>query len=138
MSAAPTAAIVADTHAVLWSLFNPARLSAAARAAFTAAEAADAPIYVSAITVVELRYLVEKRTITEADFQAVLDALVDVNTALTITPLDLDAARNVQAIPRAVVPDMPDRIIAAAALHLGLPLVTCDTRIRASSVTVVW
>ncbi len=33
---------------------------------------------------------------------------------------------------------MPDRIIAATALHLGLPLVTRDHRIRASSVTTIW
>ena len=36
-----------------------------------------------------------------------------------------DAVRNV--VPRDVVPDMPDRIIAATALYLGLPLVTRDS-----------
>ena len=34
-------------------------------------------------------------------------------------------------IPRDVVPDMPDRIIAATALSNSLPLVTRDLKIRA-------
>jgi predicted nucleic acid-binding protein len=33
---------------------------------------------------------------------------------------------------------MPDRIIAATALHLGLPLVTRDARIVASGINTVW
>ncbi len=43
------------------------------------------------------------------------------------------------SIPRLIVPDMPDRIIAATALALGLPLVTRDTEIRRlTNVTAVW
>jgi predicted nucleic acid-binding protein len=41
-------------------------------------------------------------------------------------------------IPRDVVPDLPDRMIAATAVHLGLPLVTADHRIRAASLATVW
>lgn len=42
-------------------------------------------------------------------------------------------------IPRATVPDMPDRIIAATALHLDLPLITSDTDIRKlTNIEVVW
>jgi len=33
---------------------------------------------------------------------------------------------------------MPDRIIAATALHLGLPLVTRDQRIAAAGIKTVW
>jgi len=36
------------------------------------------------------------------------------------------------------VPDMPDRITAATALHLGLPLVTRDSKIRASDIETIW
>lgn len=42
-------------------------------------------------------------------------------------------------IRRAIVPDMPDRIIAATALSLGLPLMTAGTEIRKlSNITTVW
>ena len=37
-------------------------------------------------------------------------------------PLDYNVASALRSIPRDIVPDMPDRIIAATALHLGLPL----------------
>jgi len=41
-------------------------------------------------------------------------------------------------IPRNLVPDMPDRIIAATALHLGLPLVTRDRRLQAAGIDTIW
>jgi predicted nucleic acid-binding protein len=41
-------------------------------------------------------------------------------------------------VPRAIVPDMPDRIIAATALYLNLPLVTADHKIQASNVQTIW
>ena len=33
---------------------------------------------------------------------------------------------------------MPDRIIAATALHLGLPLISRDRKIQLSSVNTIW
>jgi predicted nucleic acid-binding protein len=44
-------------------------------------------------------------------------------------------------MPRALrseIPDMPDRIIAATAIHLGVPVLSRDGRIRASSVRTIW
>ena len=41
-------------------------------------------------------------------------------------------------MPRDVVPDMPDRIIAATAVHLGLPLITRDERIRSAGIKTIW
>ena len=35
-------------------------------------------------------------------------------------------------------PDMPDRIIGATAIHLGLPLVTCDGNLSTSAVQTIW
>jgi len=53
--------------------------------------------------------------------------------------LDLAAAERLAQIPRAVVADMSDRIIAATALSLGLPLVTADTAIRKlTNITTIW
>jgi predicted nucleic acid-binding protein len=33
---------------------------------------------------------------------------------------------------------MPDRIIAATALHLGVPVITRDRKIRASNLKSIW
>lgn len=132
-------AVVADTHALLWYLNNSPKLSTTAFAAFERAEQLRLPIHVPAIVVVQLRYLVEKRTLTEADYQKVLEALKDGETALTHAPLDLIAAEALTQIPRAVVPDMPDRIIAATALALNLPLITRDTNIcKLTNVITIW
>lgn len=57
--------VVADTHAILWYLRAPERLSASALTAFRTAEAAGSPIYLPSISVVELIYLVEKQRIPE-------------------------------------------------------------------------
>ncbi len=132
-------ALVTDTHALLWYLFDPPQLSASARASSLAAETAGAAIHVPAIALVELRYLVEKGKFTEAQYQAIAQALKDTALLPVITPLDMNVADAMAQIPRSIVPDMPDRIIAATALTLGLPLVTKDTEIRKLiNVTTVW
>lgn len=53
------AAVLADTHAIPWYLTADARISRAATAAMDHATAADDPIFVSSITMVEIQYLVE-------------------------------------------------------------------------------
>lgn len=123
-------AVIADTHALIWFMGETDRLSADAQAALQAAEDGQHPIYVPAIVVVELCYLVEKGAILEADYQRILAALRDPATVLIAYELSLDQAESVARIPREIVPDMPDRIIAATALSLGLPLVTKDNKIR--------
>lgn len=132
-------AVVVDTHTLIWYASKDPRLSATARAALVNAEQTGVPIFVPAIIVVELRYLVEKRTITEAEFGAIVAGLKNPATASAIAPLDLAVAEAMEQIPRATVPDMPDRIIAATALCLGLPLVTRDSRICAlTNISTVW
>jgi PIN domain nuclease of toxin-antitoxin system len=58
-------AVVADTHVTVWYLLEPQKLSQNATAALEAAEAAGDPIYVSAISLVEVTYLVEKGKLPE-------------------------------------------------------------------------
>jgi predicted nucleic acid-binding protein len=53
-------------------------------------------------------------------------------------PVTVEVARATEHIPRSIVPDLPDRIIAATALVLGLPLVTADRQIRAAPIPTIW
>jgi PIN domain nuclease of toxin-antitoxin system len=129
-------AVVADTHALVWLLTAPERLSAAADAAFE--RAVSEGIYFSAISLVELVYLVDKERLPRAVLDRVHGELQAVESPLRCAPLDCRVVTAVESIPRASVPDMPDRIIAATALALGLPLVTRDGRIRASSLRTIW
>ncbi len=133
-------AVVTDTHALLWYLSNSSKLSADALAAFEKAEQNGFSIYVPAIILIELRYLVEKgRDIFEGDFRLVVEKLNSPLSALTFAPLNQAAAEDLEQIPRTVVPDMPDRLIAATAFNLNLPLISKDTSIRnLQNVKIIW
>lgn len=131
--------VVLDTHVLLWALFDRSQLSRTAAASFAAAEAAGAPIYIPTVSFVEIRYLVEKGKFTERAYQECLNQVNDLTTARCPALLDLGIADALAQIPRITVPDMPDRIIAATALALGLPLLSADTEIRRlSNVSVIW
>ncbi len=89
----------------------------------------------------ELQYLIEKGKLPAAvlaDLWTVIDDPVAPIEPLPLTP---DVARVLHRIPRRVVPDMPDRIIATTALDAAVPLVSADANIRALNVpglTVIW
>jgi len=90
------------------------------------------------MTIVELQYLIEKGRLPEAALERLDAALDNPNSALVMAPLDRAVARAMASIARDAVPDMPDRVIAATALYLGVPLVTKDGRIRMASVSTIW
>jgi len=131
-------AVVADTHSAVWFLSKDPQLSQPARQAMRDAVDAAEPIYVSAISLVELAYLVEKGRLPEQKIQDLLKEIRDPASNFELVPIDLAVTQTLRQIPRTDVPDMPDRIIAATALHLSLPLVTRDNKIRAANLTTVW
>ena len=131
-------ALVTDTHAVIWYLLNQKALSETARDAFERAASNGVPVYLPTISLVEICYLVEKGRLSAVALERVNKALNLPNAALVAVPLTLDIARVLSQVPRESVPDMPDRIIAATALHLNLPLITRDRKIRASNIQSIW
>ena len=132
-------AVVADTHTIIWYLQNSEKLSPDATLSLDGAINNGDAIYVSAISIVEITYLVEKSKIPEIALEHLLQALTDPNVGLVVAPMDLLVAESLANIPRLTVPEMGDRIIAATALCLNLPLVTKDYKIRALSVIqTIW
>ena len=131
-------AAVADTHTIVWYLSRSPELSVGALAAIDAAAAAGAPIYIPSISLVELQYLSERGRIPPDAMDRLRRTLDEPRPLLHLAPLTRAVADAVALVPRAAVPDMPDRIIAATALALDLPLITRDTRIRASTVRTIW
>lgn len=131
-------AVVADTHTVVWMLFAPQNLSSNALAALQGAVQAGEPIYVAAISLVEITYLVEKGRLSQSVLLRMINEFSQSNSGLVMVPLDFAVAQTVQQISRTDVPEMPDRIIAATAHYLGLPLVTRDHKIRSASLTTIW
>ena len=130
---------VTDTHALYWHLTHDARLSQQARRILSAADLGRQRIHVSAISLVEMVYLVERGRLDADAVETVFSLLDADNGSYVVAALDVPVARALQQISRAAIPDMPDRIIAATARALDLPLITRDERmIAASVVTSVW
>ena len=59
------------------------------------------------------------------------------DSGFKVAPFDFAIAEELENIPRDQIPDMPDRMIAATAQHLSLPLVTTDYRIQQSDVETI-
>jgi PIN domain nuclease of toxin-antitoxin system len=129
---------VLDTHAAIWYLLDSKNLSQAVFSMIDGASASGAPTYISAVSLVEVVYLVERGRIAADAFDRFVTELSRDNPAFTVAPLDFGVASVLRNIPRNLVPDMPDRIIAATALHLGLPLVTRDRRLQTAGIQTIW
>ena len=129
---------VADTHTALRCLFDDDHLSVAAGKFIEEAAAAGRRIFVSSISLAEIVYLIEKDRLPAKAYAELKAALADpehVFKEAVFTGEIVDAMRHV---PRADVPDMPDRIVAATALYFGVVVISRDARIRASNVLTVW
>ena len=135
--------VLADTHSIVWFLFDPSRLSPAADTVLTPASQSGR-VFISAITLVELNYLAGKATFRYSGVLPRLFSLAsDPNEPLKILPLTLEVAQAMERVPRSEIADMPDRIIAATAVAHLLPLVSADAIIQASVslkavVPVIW
>jgi len=130
--------VVLDTHTVLWYLEYSQELSSIARTTIEDAIRDARDVHVSAISLIETVYLVERRRLPLTALQRLRSALSNPNSGLFVVSIDTDVADTLQNVPRDVVPDMPDRIIAATALHLRLPLVTRDRRLQAAGIETIW
>lgn len=129
---------VLDTHAAIWYFHRSRELSSTALKSIRRAVEGGRPVYVSAISFVETIYLVERGRLPLEALQRLEAGLRAAASGLLVQPVDEEVAQAVHRVPRNMVPDMPDRIIAATALHLGLPLITRDQRIQSAGINTIW
>lgn len=129
--------VLADTHALIWYLFDEDRLTSEARLALDGSIAAGFPILVSAISIIEIIYLEEKHKIRAGAAERIRRACEVEAPSIEVIAIDSGVAHGIREVARADVPDMPDRIIAATAVFLGVPLVTRDSKISASAVQTI-
>ncbi len=130
---------VTGTHALFWFLRNDRRLSRFARSVFLRAYDGMDQIIVPSIVLVESVFLMQRHRVA---FDAVAEVLAlpdDATASVTVYPLTAAIARECAAFGSANIPEMPDRVIAATARHLDLPLLSADPVITASGlVAVAW
>ena len=129
---------VADTHAVIWYIFGDARLSTTARNTIEQIAAEGNQVVFSSITLAEIVYLSERGRIDAATLDRLLRAVDGENAVLAEVPFDRNIAQSLMRVERSQIPDLPDRIIAATALFLELPLISRDRRIQLSDVDTIW
>lgn len=129
---------IADTHAIIWYLFNDSRLSSNARQAMEDIASQSGQIGVSAISLVELVYLIEKGRIPVESLTRLAREIEKPVRLLVEIPLDLRVARALTQVDVSHIPDMPDRIVAATALSLEVPVISRDSRIQASNIQTIW
>lgn len=121
--------IVLDTHAWIWWVSSPERLSDTGREAIDRAMAAES-LYLSCISAWEVAMLTERGrlqlTMEARDWIAKSEAL----SFLKFVPVNNNIAiRSVQLLAP-IHPDPADRIIIATALELGAAVATKDEKIQ--------
>ncbi len=129
---------IADTHATIWYLFSDPRLGKAASAFIEDTIAKGEHIGVSAISIAEMVYLIEKGRIPSNALNDLHAATADPKAVLRHVPLDEGIAIKMREVPRQDLPDLPDRVIAATALFYSVPVLSRDSGIRSSNVRSVW
>jgi PIN domain nuclease of toxin-antitoxin system len=129
---------VADTHTALWHLFDDPRLSRAAGSFIDSAAAGRKQIALSAISLAEVVYLVEKNRLPVSAYEELVNALADPEHVLTEAACTAAVIAAMRRVPRLQVPDMPDRIVAATAIYFDVPVLSRDHRIRGADLKTVW
>jgi PIN domain nuclease of toxin-antitoxin system len=102
------------------------------------AAAAGHEIFLSPISLAEIVYQIEKKRLPVSAFKDLKQALADHEYVIEEAPFNAEIVEAMRKVPREAVPDMPDRIVAATAIHFGVPVISRDGKIRASNVQTVW
>ncbi|NJR12648.1 type II toxin-antitoxin system VapC family toxin [bacterium] len=129
---------VADSHVLNWYLSGDKPLSDSARQHLETTLTNRDQIAVSTISIVELIYLTEKGRIGSKILTSLTTDLSEANGLFKEIPLDIQVARAFTRIVHADIPEMFDRVIAATALMLNVPLITADHKIRAANIPTIW
>ena len=118
---------VTDTQALIKFMLGKKVINDRSHQAYKSADNGEATIIIPAIVLMEVLYLFEKNRIDISLLQTE-DLFKSQN--YQFEPLNFEILKTASEIDD--IPEMHDRLIAATARHLGLPLITNDPVIRDS------
>lgn len=95
-------------------------------------------IVLSPISLAEILYLTEKNRLPISAYEDLKAALADPSYVIEEAPFHAELVDAMRHVPRADIPDMPDRIVAATGVFLGVPVISRDGRIRSSAIQTIW
>lgn len=130
---------VLDTHALIWWLAGRMRsLGRAARAFVERVDTGEAVAHVPALVLVELSEAIRRGSFAlNEPFDVFVQRLENTPSRYRVEPLDAAIVARAHALHD--IPERGDRLIAATAQHLGLPLFTRDPHIaRVVGRDVLW
>jgi len=126
---------VADTMVIIRHLTQSNKITEPAKEILRRVDSGVDEIVISAITLMEIMYLSEKGR-TDADLAQVVE-LVGGSDNYLVFPVDTEIILTARVIED--IPELHDRVIAATAKFLDVPLITSDEVItRSQSVKTVW
>lgn len=102
------------------------------------AAAAGSQIVVSAISLAEIVYLLEKNRLPANAYGDLKAALDDPDHVFKEAPFTVEIVDAIKQVPRTDVRNIPDRIVAATAVYFGVPVLSRDEKIRASNIRTIW
>ena len=128
--------ILLDTHAVLWTLFDPSRLSSTAKSLIEEARV-EGGLAISSVTLFEAAHVVtRKRIVIDRPLEALL---TDITLQFVVKEINIQIAITSAQLTEPYPRDPMDRLIGATAIIEGIPLVTADERIRKSGkIQTIW
>jgi PIN domain nuclease of toxin-antitoxin system len=131
-------AAVTDSHALIWYAMGPHRkLGRRARSLFARAERGQATIYVPTLVLVEIAEAVRRGVLRcDGGFSRWAERLLSSGRFLAA---DLTSEIVLEAESLYVISERGDRLIAATAARLDVPLVTNDPAIaRVPAIETIW
>jgi PIN domain nuclease of toxin-antitoxin system len=126
-----------DTHALIWYAQEKwSLLGRQARRCFERADEGKGIIYVPTLCLVELSEAARAGALTlPGGFDAWTQGLL---RSRRFIPVDLTVEIVTRSHSLFAIPERGDRLIAATAMDLDVPLITRDPEIAASGVAVIW
>jgi len=117
---------VPDSHCIAWHFVRDGRLTERASQLMRGAELGLNGLIVPTIVMAELQLLYERR-LPNLPLEQIIRRLDELPEVL-IVPFDMEIYGAFRQLPGDI--DIHDRIIAATAIHFGVPLVTRDRRLQ--------